>query len=389
MPVTIHEQPNNYDISGNPLIWVFSSNQTGQSNFSFQIEVSINGVLKETHKIFPESGDRAHFNASDIAERNASIPSLEDTVNYDAKDYIEDLDVNITESYGTPPVNYPDDGASSKRIVVKGKQRKRDFISYNSADYIFGNDKLWLTKFPRSEKRYINLDNDNKFSYFTNSQTITTQITLYDSSGGVIDQAFIPPSAQTEVSISNINETVLLSDYGFGQADIDSTSYLTIKWYDNFGLLGDGELLTLWIDDRCLASTSKHILFMNTLGGLEPYTFTKRSKEEAKITSKGIEKNFGYFDDSSNWDFSLGGNVDFLKVIDNSLILQTDYIPEDEYNWLVKELFSSPVVYLYEDGGLTPIKVTNSKYQFKTSENDMIFKLTANFERERDASTNV
>lgn len=388
MSVTIQQDPDNFSISGNPLVWVFSSTQTAQANFSFKVEVSVNGVLKETHKIFPESGIRAHFDASDIAERNANIPTLADTVNYDANDYIEDLEVNITETYGATPVNYPDDGDSSTVVIVKGKQRKRDFISYTPSDYIFGNDKLWYTKFPRTEKRYISLSNNNKFSYLTNSLTITTQVTLYDSSG-VLDQAFITPSAKTEVSISNINETVLLSDYGFGQADIDNTTYLTIKWYDTAGILGDGELLTLWIDDRCLASTSKHIIFMNTLGGLEPYTFIKRSTEEAKIKSNSIEKNFGYFDDSSDWNYQLGGNVDFVKTIENTFTLQTDYINEDEYNWLVKELLSSPVVYLEEDGNLIPVKVTESRYKYKTSENDIIFKLSVNFERETDASTVV
>jgi hypothetical protein len=386
MAVTIHQQPDNYSISGNPLVWVFSSNQTGQANFSFVIEVRINGVLTETHKVFPESGIRAHFDASDVAERNADTPTLADTYLYDANDYIETLNITIIESYGTPPVQIPDASADSSIVVVKGGQRKRDFISYDSSDYIFAPEKLWYTKFPRTEKRYIDLSNNNKFSFLTDSNNLLGAVELKNSSGGAIQTGNTVQAVRTEVSILNLNNTVLVNDYGLTQNNIDSASYLL--FYLNDGA-DSSEELTLYIEDRCLASTSKHIIFMNTLGGLESYTFTKRSTESAKIKSYSIEKQFGYFDDSSDWDYSLGNNVDFKKTIDNELSLQTDYIAEDEYNWLVKELLSSPVIYLQEDGGLTPIKITDSKYTFKTSENDMIFKLKANFEREKDESTLV
>ena len=65
----------------------------------------------------------------------------------------------------------------------------------------------------------------------------------------------------------------------------------------------------------------------------------------------------------------------------------TDWIPQDEYNWLTKELLASPLVYLVESGNFFPVKVTNSRYQDKRNINDLIFNLMVDIDREKDYST--
>ena len=382
MAVTIEQTPDDYSLSGNPLIWIFSSNQTAQANFSFKVEIFVNATLKETHFVLPESGNKAHYDASDAAERYAEPPQTGNSQILDAENYISSLKLTVTENYGTPPSDKSSNNSSCK--VIKGAQKKRDFLTYNPTDYVFGADKLWLTKFPRNEKRYINLDDINKFTYITNLQNLSGFVALYEEDGTPISQQNTGLAVRDEISITNISSKILLTNYGFSQANIDAIGYLEI-WWDTGAI--ESEKLRLYVDNRCVDATAKSLVFLSTLGSLEVYRFTKRSQESARIKGKGYEGQFGYFNENGAWDYSLGGNIDYIKEIDNADKLMTDWIPQDEYNWLTKELLASPLVYLVESGNFFPVKVTNSRYQDKRNINDLIFNLMVDIDREKDYST--
>jgi len=81
MAVTIEQQPITlHMLSGNPIVWVFSSNQTVQVNFSYYVEVYVDSVLHSTHQVFPESGIYGKFDVSEIAESVLSAPLLPTTI---------------------------------------------------------------------------------------------------------------------------------------------------------------------------------------------------------------------------------------------------------------------------------------------------------------------
>lgn len=382
MAVTIHQTPSDYSITGNPLIWIFSSNQTAQANFSYKVEVYVNGTKKETHFVLPESGGKAHFDASDVAERNCELPQTTGTDILDAENYITTLQLVITENYGTPPTDQATNNSSC--TVFKGAMTKRNFINYSPTDYIFDTNKKFLTLFPRTEKRYVNLADDNKFMYITNLETLRLFVELYQENGTPIASASTTLVARDEITIVNITNAILLASYGFSQANIDATGYIDIYWYDG---IKESEHLRMYIDNRCVDATAKTLIFLSTIGSLETYRFTKRTSESARIRGESYEGQFGYFDDLGNWDYTLGGNIDYLKTIENSETLQTDWLPEDEYNWLVKELLTSPLVYLVESGTIFPVRITNSKYDVKRGINDLIFNLKVDIDREKDYST--
>ena len=46
MAITINDVPQDYSASGNPIVWTFESDQTGQANFSFLVEVYVGGTLR-------------------------------------------------------------------------------------------------------------------------------------------------------------------------------------------------------------------------------------------------------------------------------------------------------------------------------------------------------
>jgi hypothetical protein len=68
-----------------------------------------------------------------------------------------------------------------------------------------------------------------------------------------------------------------------------------------------------------------------------------------------------------------GQKVSFSKFVDDRLILNSDWISEDVQNWLVRELYESPKVYLQNDFGnsnFEPVVVTNASSRLKQRRKD-------------------
>jgi hypothetical protein len=101
MAITFHTQPQVFTPGSNPVVWTFSSDETGQENFSYIVEVYVNTVFHSTHQVFPQNGIYAKFNASEIARGLLSSPLLLDgtlvTLYESAFDIIE---ITVYEQYG-------------------------------------------------------------------------------------------------------------------------------------------------------------------------------------------------------------------------------------------------------------------------------------------------
>ena len=105
MAVTITQEPQLFQPACNPYVWVFSSDQTAQPNFSFIVELYVNFVLVSTHQVFNESANYAKFDAS--GELRALLTSEMITTGalltfYDTA--ISFVNIKVYEKYGTPPV---------------------------------------------------------------------------------------------------------------------------------------------------------------------------------------------------------------------------------------------------------------------------------------------
>jgi len=59
MAITIVNEPSPFWPICNDVEWVFKSDETAQPNFSFTIELYIEGALHSTHEVYPEVGDSA------------------------------------------------------------------------------------------------------------------------------------------------------------------------------------------------------------------------------------------------------------------------------------------------------------------------------------------
>jgi hypothetical protein len=61
----------------------------------------------------------------------------------------------------------------------------------------------------------------------------------------------------------------------------------------------------------------------------------------------------------------------FSKRAEDTMILNSDWIYEDVQQWLVRELYESPNVYLESStGDFEPVNITNQGYDLKQSRKD-------------------
>lgn len=381
MAVTFSEVPYAYTPSGNPLRFVFSSNQTAQDNFSYKVEVYVNAVLVETHKIFPTVGTYGYFDATDTAERWCTPCKLSTGNVNDAENY-KDIKVKVIENYGTPPIDH----ASNENTFTfhKGKLSKLDFLAIDLNKVGFANGSLWMTTYPSGEDRFIDFGSNNLFASATNSLALKLVVNLKDINGVILDTQESTLSVRDKVSTVNINDTHLTS-LGFSGLVISQFVYCEFWWQDGAGK--QTQHITVRRDDRCTRGVTSELVFLNSFGGLETYRFINNTAFNSSVKSIDYERNFGELDEDGTFSYENGGLTSKVKMIDNSMEVQTDWLNELEQKWLVEQLSASSLVYYKIGSDYVPVRVSRSSYKVKTNEVDMVYQEKFKIDINKDTST--
>lgn len=380
MAITINQNPEFITPSDNPVTWVFESDETTQPNFYFIVEVQIASPsvfsVVERHKVFPEVGNVAHFDASSITERYATMSNPD----------IVKCKITIKENW-TNAVS-PDSLDSSAIGIFKARLRKRDFVNYQSSNYslLNGSGVKFLTFEPRGTAKVKR--SDLKYLNFVNALVVPcfAIYTTYTSAGVVVDTQTENLSSDYWQSVS-VGIDRLETDLSL---DFTGASYYEIE-FNNGASGGEMELFRINLDESCQYSTSTRLHFMNTLGGIDSYTFGLLAREKFEVQSFGYERQFGNFNASNQFVYDLkdGTVVDFLKTSKKTMELTSDWMSESVQNWLSKELYMSPLVWIEEDGELYRCKVTNTSFDKKIQETDMVFQEVVQIELESNTSVNV
>jgi hypothetical protein len=65
MAITLYDQPQLIAPAGNPLVFTFSSDETAQPNFSFIVQVYINGSLRLTQEVYRQFNTLGRIDVSE------------------------------------------------------------------------------------------------------------------------------------------------------------------------------------------------------------------------------------------------------------------------------------------------------------------------------------
>jgi hypothetical protein len=102
----------------------------------------------------------------------------------------------------------------------------------------------------------------------------------------------------------------------------------------------------------------------------DSYSFNKYSEERGEVQSFAYVKERGNWSASNQWEYNRynGERVNYAKTSVDRMTLNSDWIKEAKYQWLVRDLYESPVVYLeVEQGVFEEVKILNTSYTLRQS----------------------
>lgn len=384
MAISITQSPQAVTPSDNPVTWVFDSTETAQPNFYFLVEVYIANpstfAIVERHRVYPEFGGKAHFDASSITQRYADVN------NQDTAQTLPSIRIEVTEYYGTTP-EAELSATSGDVLFWKARLKKADFVNYDYTEYFL--DTIGVVKFLTLEPRgTAKVKYSDRFflSVLTNGNAVDFTINTYQSNGTLVDNvvlAGIGAGFNLMTLWSGIETLETLNGVDFTNA-----TYYTIE-VDNG--VGASEVFRIDLDESCQYSTRSRIHWLNEIGGIDSYTFGLLTREKTNVESFGYERQFGAFDSAGAYSYDLkdGTLIDYLKQFSKELEVTSDWMLQTVQNWLSKSLYTSPVAYLEEGNDLYRCKVTNTSFDKKIQETDMVFQEVVTIELESDNSVNV
>src|SRR3990167_1684754 len=370
MSVTIHQTPESYTPSDNPIVWTFSSDQTAQPNFVYAVKVFINDAQVATDLVFPTNGIYAYYDASWIASTNCQPPTISTDLVVDANNYCT-VKITIVERYGDPVA----DGASTAGTNItacKARMLDDDFVDWDPTDYIFGTSAKWLTNYPITliSPKVRATDEQIRLMFINNLNNVTLSIKLYDSSDNLLASgAYGFTSAAYRMLMVNATPSVIVGEaIGIQQTDFDAAAYYTVE--DAVDMVA----FRIDIDTSLVYDTYKRLHYLTQWGDISSWSFGLISRRSGSVDSHSFRQGFGEWS-SNQFIFSKerGRDIDYGKTIERKMKCVSDWLTEEQQNWMVLNLYGSPIV--YEENGTLMIRrrVTNKTIEEKIQDNDLLF----------------
>ena len=395
MAITITQEPQYFQPACNPFVWVFESDQTAQPNFSFIVELYVDGSLVSTHQVFNESGNYAKFDASgdlrclltsDMVTTGALL-TFYDTA-------FAGVNIRIYEKYGTPPTITTVFATGSIRRAFNSSLRHPDFINYDHLKYMVSRSNinsgniLFLTDFPRARKYFVGLYESAFLTFLSKSKPqVDFYLKLYDITGSPITSYTNTISGIGDMSVIDCSPQNLIANTTVTLLDFQSCAYYTIRvqGLDAGVNSGFSEGFTFWMDTECHRYDTHRLHWLNKLGGWDSLTFTLVSTNTSKVKTSDYQRERGQWDTAgTDWIYTRyhGEQMAFNKYATDQLVLNSDWIHESFQNWLVRDLYESPKVYLeIAVGQYEPVKVMNEDYTLRQRRVDGLIREVVNIER--------
>ena len=385
MAVTIYDEPQLISPAGNPLVFTFSSDQTAQVNFSFVVEVYIDGLLRITQEVFRQFNTLGRIDVSEAVQSTLSNIRITTDIEYDATDSMVEYYIIVYEKYGATPTIQASDTSTTVK-AFNGSIEYADFVSWDYTDYDpnITQGCLFLNYFPRSKRALCGMYENYYLGYFEQSGAagVLLACELYDIQGNVIASDSSISLTATEFNILNVGPQVIIANSTITQTDFDDC-YKYYVYVDVAGV-SNTETYFIYMDLDCKRYETYRLHWLNKLGSFDSFTFGLVSTESATVQSFGYQRDPGVWDGTSyTYPLYAGQKIDFAKTKSEQLVLNSDWINQDVQQWLVKSLYDSPLVYLERDNGTAfePVKVTNSSYTLKNRRRDGLIQETVSIER--------
>lgn len=364
MSVTIHSSPQAYTPSDNPIVWTFSSNQTAQANFSYVVEIYVNGVLDSRREIFPEVGALAHIDISEVMVYSKPVPSVtQTTVVADTESYIPCY-VKVRERYGVTPTYHASTDSSTVQ-AFRASLTNEEIESWDPDDYTIGSS---TSKFMTDRPNTLSIPMDK--DYFLSIITLETVglalvFKLYEEDGTPIPSADIPIPDSIQIAQFNLRSSFLVNETIIPQSSFDAAAYIDV-YIEEGGANQFSEIKRFYFD-RSDCGTRAHLVWLNRFGAYDVFNSTHNVIESSDVTTYSYEKQFGEWQ-GNNYalDSTKSGELDYFKTTRDKMAVITGFLHEDEQRYLTG-VYDSPLVYISE----STFKRVNARQTAYTLQNDL------------------
>lgn len=233
----------------------------------------------------------------------------------------------------------------------------------------------FLTDAPRIQ--YVQL-NENHSLYFLNGLTGDRQwlegdmvyIEFYDINNNRVDYTFNrtsfsqPTGYTTDLTITTI--PVGPSDISnlYETIDFSNVAYYTVQVCGGDEiepLYPVSEIFYFYITENCKPENTR-LVWLNDKGGYDYFTFTNYREDTKKIERQTFDNRY-YSTNIQSPDRDVARTIKTFDVnVEQEVILDTDYLTEEEGNWL-QQLFYSTQVYEIKDDFISKIDQQDKVYK--------------------------
>lgn len=176
-------------------------------------------------------------------------------------------------------------------------------------------------------------------------------------------------------SIPDANSVILQQAF----ADMTATSGILSQTTDNYsiqlysGVTAESSAYTFNVDWSQTRYGNIELVFIDRLGSYVPANFTLQNVRSENINRDSYNQilgNLGNIDGSIKWQYNSWerGKKNINTTVTQQLELTSDWLTEAEAYYL-RELYSSPSVFIKDFGQLWPVNVISNNYQIQTKNN--------------------
>ena len=336
--------------------------------------------------MFPQFGILSRFNASEAIKSILSSPLVINgtlTTNYNSA--ITNGYIIVYEKYGTPPTIGAFAQSTSLMNAFNGSLRHPDFINWNYQDYNVDSNNpatpgvLFLTSWPRARKYFCGLTENIFLGFISNDTALTVRFRLKDSAGVTIATDLVSITFN-DLTVVDCSPATIIANTTITALDFAAAAYYEVIARGSGPGINNGssETFKIYIDNECHRYPTRRLHWLNKFGVWDSFTFTLVSTESTKVSGSTYERESGVWS-GTNYIYPLyqGEITTFSKRAEDTMTLNSDWIYEDVQQWLVRELYESPNVYLEAStGSFEPVNITNQGSDLKQSRKDGLIRET-------------
>lgn len=385
--LTLIQQPSQVTPAYNPINFVVSSNNVAQPSFQFIFDLYIADVFISRHRLPPKTFTGvARLDVSAIVKSYVTQDMVFSSTAFDRNpNSWTSLYIRFGEEYSvsgvlTTYINLLD---SATCYAVNASLEYLQFVNWSSNTFYQGTTRKFLT----SNATPNILDSTNMWLHFYHELPANIQflkVRTYNASGVMQSLRSFSP---TDLSNITIGDRFLKVSVGTAQLKqlfyagfFDGIAYYTIELYDPTSAF-TFEIKRINIQESNCKYENVALHFLNVHGGFDVFNFKLVSNKNSSIDRKKYNVMTGSFNSSNVYGYASGDRSTQVMTSSNqdSLTVNSDWITEAESIWL-KELITSPIVFMEVGSGLVPISISETKYKFSKKVNEKIFNLQVTFD---------